>query len=61
LSVNSVTIDACPMVYECKVVHYNDLIPGNLDTQIETTAYKGGNYHRLYYGEILGAYASEDY
>jgi len=58
--VNSVTLDACPLVYECKVVHYNDLIPANLDAQIEGF-YGGSDYHRLYYGEILGTYASEDY
>jgi len=60
-TVNSVTLDACPMVYECKVLHYNDLIPGNLDGEIEASSYGGSNYHRLYYGEILAAFASETY
>jgi len=60
-TVDAVTIDDCPMVYECKVVHYNDLIPANLDRQIELGSYGGSDYHRLYYGEILGAYAASSY
>jgi len=59
--VAAVTIDACPMVYECKVVHHNDVIPAHLDREVELGAYKGSNYHRLYYGQILGAYAAQDY
>ena len=60
-TVSAVTIDACPMVYECKVVHHNDVIPANLAPEIESSSYGGSNYHRVYYGEILGAYAAESY
>ena len=60
-TVDSVTIDACPMVYECQVVHYNDVIPANLAQEIEVSAYGGSDYHRIYYGQIMGAYASESY
>ena len=59
--VDAVTIDASPMVYECKVVHCNDVVPANLSREIEVGSYGGHNYHRVYYGEILGAYASEGY
>ncbi|NLG28615.1 MAG: flavin reductase family protein [Chloroflexi bacterium] len=61
LTVNSITLDACPMVYECRVLHYNDIVPTQLDAETDSSAYQGSNYHRLYYGEILGAFASEDY
>lgn len=60
-TVPAITIDACPMVYECKVVHVNDLVPENLAAEIEAGSYGGADYHRLYYGEILGAYAAESY
>lgn len=59
--VQAVTIDACPMVYECRVVHYNDVAPAHLEPGIETASYGGADYHRLYYGEILGAFAVETY
>ena len=60
-TVPAVTIDACPMIYECKVVHYNDVVPAHLSADIEVGSYRGSDYHRVYYGEVLGAYANEDY
>jgi flavin reductase (DIM6/NTAB) family NADH-FMN oxidoreductase RutF len=59
--VHTATIAACPMVYECRVVHWNDLIPGNLSPEAEVSFYRGEDYHRIYFGQILGAYASADY
>jgi flavin reductase (DIM6/NTAB) family NADH-FMN oxidoreductase RutF len=55
------TIDACPMVYECRVVHHNDVIPAHLAPEIEARSYRGADYHRIYYGEILAARAAEGY
>lgn len=60
-TVDAVTIDACPMVYECRVVYYDDVVSANLSAEIEGRAYKGRDYHRIYYGEILAAYAAEGY
>jgi flavin reductase (DIM6/NTAB) family NADH-FMN oxidoreductase RutF len=59
--VDAPVIDDCPMVYECRVVHTNDLVPATLDPQYDSQSYPEGDYHRFYYGEILGAYASENY
>lgn len=59
--VQAVTIDACPMVYECRVVHHNDVIPAHLERGIEIASYGGSDYHRLYYGEILGAFVAQTY
>lgn len=56
-----VTIDECPMVYECQVRYVNDLIPANLDPEFEARAYPAQDYHRFYFGEILGAYAFVSY
>ena len=52
-----VTLDACPVVYECKVVHHNDILPQNLLPEIDARAYAQGDYHRLYYGQIMGTFA----
>ena len=60
-TVGAVTLDASPMVYECKVVHHNDVIPANLSAEIEGRAYRGKDYHRLYFGEITGAFAFTNY
>ena len=56
--VQAVTIDACPLVYECRVVHKNDVLPTTLDPTIDSRFYPDRDYHRVYYGEILGAFAA---
>lgn len=52
-----VTLDTCPVVYECKVVHYNDVRPDTLMPEIVSRAYAQGDFHRLYYGQIMGTFA----
>ncbi len=59
--VPSVSIDVCPMVYACRVVHHNDIIPAHLDDVIEASSYGGNDYHRVYFGEIKGTYATDGY
>ena len=46
-------ITECPIIYECQIVHTNDVIPANLTSEIQSSAYPGGNFHRIYFGEIL--------
>jgi flavin reductase (DIM6/NTAB) family NADH-FMN oxidoreductase RutF len=55
--VRSVTIDDCPLVYECQVVHWNDVQPDALAAEVSARAYRRGDFHRLYYGQILGTFA----
>ena len=58
-TVSAVTIDPCPIVYECRVVQKNDVIPGTFDPAIRSRYYPRGDFHRVYYGEILGTFAAE--
>ena len=53
-------VDECPIVYECQVVHSNDVLPEKLASEILSGAYVDGDYHRVYYGKILAAWATED-
>jgi len=55
--VSSITIDDCPIVYECRVSHKNDVIPEELLGDIVPSYYSGGDFHRVYFGEIVGTYA----
>jgi flavin reductase (DIM6/NTAB) family NADH-FMN oxidoreductase RutF len=55
--VEALVLDECPLVYECKVVHSNDVIPANLVPDVARRSYPHGDYHRLYYGHILGTFA----
>jgi flavin reductase (DIM6/NTAB) family NADH-FMN oxidoreductase RutF len=52
-----VTLDASSVIYECQVVHRNDVVPSALLPEIASRAYPQGDYHRLYYGQIVGTYA----
>jgi len=54
--VNAVVLQECPLVYECTVVHTNDVIPQNLVPHVARRAYPRGDYHRVYYGQIVGAF-----
>jgi flavin reductase (DIM6/NTAB) family NADH-FMN oxidoreductase RutF len=58
--VKSPIIDECVIHYECKVVHKNDVLKGKLDDKIISSAYSSGDFHTIYYGEILAVYASSD-
>ena len=46
--------------YECQVVHRNDLLPVHLQDEIKVAAYPEGNFHRVYFGKVLAAYATAD-
>jgi len=59
--VSVITLDESRMVYECRVVHHNDVLPPNLAQEIDASSYANRDYHRVYWGEIVGAYASRDY
>jgi len=56
------TVDApaaaeCPIVYECRVVASADIAPERLDPAIVSGAYPRGDFHRVYWGEILAVRA----
>jgi len=54
--VNCPIIKECPISYECRVVNRNNVIPANLFPDISPEYYPQGDYHRVYFGEILTAY-----
>lgn len=56
-TVSAPGIAEAPIVYECQILHTNDVINANLDPDIVTKAYSSGDFHRIYYGEILAVRA----
>lgn len=57
--VKSPIIGECILHYECKVIHKNDVIKDNLDGRIISSAYSSGDFHTIYYGEILSVYGNK--
>jgi len=60
-TIKSPYIEECGLVYECRVVHYNDVIPDHFVQEILDSAYPAGDFHRVYFGEILRTLADEDF
>ena len=46
-------IGECVIHYECQVVHHNDVLPPELEESIKKQFYPSGDFHRIYFGEIL--------
>jgi flavin reductase (DIM6/NTAB) family NADH-FMN oxidoreductase RutF len=46
-------IKECILHYECQIVYKNDLVPSELAESIKPGLYPKGNFHRIYFGEIL--------
>jgi flavin reductase (DIM6/NTAB) family NADH-FMN oxidoreductase RutF len=45
--------------YECKVVYKQNMDPAALDGDYKGRCYPNGDYHTVYYGEILACYITE--
>jgi len=58
--VKSPLIEQSVIQYECRVVHRNDVVPEALSPDIKSSCYASGDYHRIYFGEILAVYAEPD-
>ena len=50
-------IEGCPIIYECRPVHTNDVQADRLTPYIQEHFYAKGDYHRVYFGEILAVRA----
>ncbi|MEA3401139.1 MAG: flavin reductase family protein [Armatimonadota bacterium] len=55
--VKSPRIGECLIAHECAVVQKNDVEPGLFVDDIISTFYAGGDFHRVYYGQIMASYA----
>ena len=53
-------IAECVVHYECRTLHKNDVAPDAMAQAVLDDAYPAGDFHRLYFGEIVAAYADED-
>jgi len=57
---NSPYIDECGVCYQCQVVNHADFVPERLMPEICHQCYGSGDYHRIYFGQILRLVADED-
>ena len=50
----------CAVHYECRTVHRSNVDPTHLAGAILDECYARGDFHTIYYGQILGVSADED-
>lgn len=55
-SVATPIISDCELHYECKIVYKQEMDSDMLSQEIKNSSYKNGNYHTIYYGEIVACY-----
>jgi len=53
-------IEECLATYECVVVQKNDVEPQNFAPEIVNQLYAGGDFHRVYYGEVVACYGDAE-
>jgi len=58
--IESPIIAECIVHYECKVAYKTQVVSKKLPKDIILTRYPHGDYHTLYFGEILATYADGD-
>lgn len=54
--VNTPVIGSCDIYYECKVIYKHEMNPALLSEDILKTSYVDGDFHTIYYGEIVDSY-----
>jgi len=58
--VKSPGISECAIIYECKVVQKTDVVPAAFDPEVVRQYYPKGDFHRVYFGEILRVVADRE-
>lgn len=54
--IDSPVIGECELIFECRLIFKQVMDPDNLDASMRTAYYPEGDYHVMYYGEILSCY-----
>ncbi|MBO8136962.1 MAG: flavin reductase family protein [Desulfotomaculum sp.] len=57
--VNTPVIGQCDLHYECRVVYQQAMEPAAVSESIHKDCYPKGDFHVLYYGEIVASYIKE--
>lgn len=52
-------IPGCGLIYECRILLRQEIDAAGLDESVKATVYPDGDYHVLYFGEILACYRND--
>jgi flavin reductase (DIM6/NTAB) family NADH-FMN oxidoreductase RutF len=54
--INTPIISGCGLHFECKILYKQEMNPTHLDADVNQKSYTNGDYHTLYFGEIVSCY-----
>ncbi len=54
--INTPIIRECQLHYECKIIYKQPLYENLLNEEIKDKFYENGDFHLMYYGEIIDSY-----
>ncbi len=60
-AVSSPWIKECGAVWECRTVAVTDLLPEQLSAEVVDGSYPRGDFHRLYFGEVVACHSDPDF
>lgn len=58
-SVETPTVLEADIIFECRMVYKHKIDPSVLSPEVLQTSYRDGDYHNIYYGEIVECYPRE--
>lgn len=58
--VDTPIIRECIIHFECRIVHKNNVDPTHLVRAVRDDCYAAGDFHTIYYGQIVGVQADDD-
>lgn len=57
--IESPIINECDLVYECRIIYKQEMQSDNLAEEYKGKFYANGDYHVMYFGEIVASYKPE--
>lgn len=58
--VSAPIIGECGLHFECRVLLTQDMTPDRMDPSLIEGAYRAGDYHTMFFGEILRCYTTDE-
>ena len=59
-AVNAPIVRECGLHFECRILLRQDMTGDRMDENIRTKAYPSGDYHTMYFGEIVECYTTDE-
>lgn len=59
-AVNAPIIDECGLHFECKTLLTQDMTPDRMDPELTNGIYAAGDFHTMFFGEILRCYSTDE-